>query len=57
VPVLVGQARVPSPCELPVTLRDLAFQQAAELRPGRQYQEHVEALIATIKRHQDATME
>ena len=51
VPVLVGQAEVPSARELPVSLRELAFQQAAELRPGRQYHAQIAALIATIKQH------
>jgi serine/threonine protein kinase len=51
VPVLVGQARMPAPSELPHSLRNLAFQQAAELRPGRQYHEQIDVLIVTIRQH------
>src|SRR5262249_51667433 len=37
VPVLVGGARMPSPNKLPASLKELAYRQAAQLRPDPDY--------------------
>jgi hypothetical protein len=48
IPVLVGRASMPRAEELPEGLRDLAHRNAAELRPGRDFQSHVQRLIKAL---------
>jgi hypothetical protein len=45
VPVLVRGATMPRPDDLPGDLKPLAFRQAAEVRPGRDFGHHLERLI------------
>ena len=49
VPVLVGTATMPSPGELPDSLRFLSYRNAAEVRPGTSLRSHLERLIAGIE--------
>jgi len=48
IPVLVGKARMPSATELPSSLQELAFRNAAEVRAGRDLQEHLTRLVRGI---------
>lgn len=48
VPVLVAQAGMPSPAALPKSLEDLAYQNAAEVRVGREYRQQLEGLSAWL---------
>jgi hypothetical protein len=48
IPVLVGKARMPSATELPSSLHELAFRNAAEVRAGRDLQEHLTRLVRGI---------
>lgn len=48
IPVLVGKARMPSATELPSSLRELAFRNAAEVRAGLDLQEHLTRLVRGI---------
>ncbi len=45
VPILTNAARVPTESELPVSIRPLAFRNAAELRSGRDLKAQLQALI------------
>jgi parallel beta-helix repeat protein len=50
IPVLVGRARMPGDRELPEgRLRDLAYRNAAEVRSGRDFHDHVDRLIRGIE--------
>ena len=49
IPVLVGEARTPSTTDLPPTLHDLAFRNAAEVRAGRDLQQHLTRLVKGIE--------
>ena len=49
IPVLVGQASMPCPEDLPRELRDLAFLHAAELRSARDYRHHVDRLMERVQ--------
>lgn len=48
VPVLVGNAVMPTDAQLPESIRDLAFRNAAEVRAGRDLNEHLERLIRDV---------
>jgi hypothetical protein len=48
VPVLVGNAEMPSADELPESLKDLPFLNAAEVRPGRDLAAHIERLLEGV---------
>ena len=48
IPVLVGKARMPSATELPSSLQELAFRNAAEVRAGLDLQEHLTRLVRGI---------
>jgi hypothetical protein len=48
IPVLVGQARMPSMLDLPSDLEPLAFKNAAEIRAGSNYDEQVDRLASEI---------
>lgn len=50
VPILVDGAPMPKESELPEDLRDLAYRNAAELRPGRDYAVHLERLVSDLDR-------
>jgi hypothetical protein len=50
VPVLVGGASMPSPTELPDSLKDLAFRNAAQIDAGRDFHQHMERLIRSMDR-------
>jgi formylglycine-generating enzyme required for sulfatase activity len=49
IPLLVGRANMPGQQELPEVLRQLAFRNAAEVRSGRDFNDHVERLIRGIE--------
>ncbi len=49
IPVLVGGAKMPKPHELPETLRDFAFRNAADIDSGRDFHPHVQRLIRSIE--------
>lgn len=48
IPILVGQARMPSPLELPSSIKELAYRNSAEVRPGKNYEIHVSQLLNAI---------
>jgi len=50
VPVLVGRSTIPRPADLPESLRDLSFRNAAEVDAGRDFHQHMERLIRSIDR-------
>lgn len=49
IPVLVGRGEMPSAGELPDGLKELAYRNAAEVRSGRDFHEHVNRLIRGIE--------
>lgn len=49
IPVLVGRATMPLEVELPDGLKELAYRNAAEVRPGRDFHDHVARLIRGIE--------
>lgn len=48
VPVLVNNARMPKPEELPEALKDFSFRNAAEVESGRDFRQHMDRLIRSI---------
>ncbi len=54
VPVLLGNAQMPKECELPESLRRLKYRNAAEIRPGRDLNHHIDTLISDITGSTDA---
>jgi hypothetical protein len=50
VPVLVNGANMPKPSELPESLRDFSFRNAAPIDSGRDFHQHVDRLIRSIDR-------
>ncbi len=48
IPVLIDRARMPKPDELPGTLQDFAYRQAADLDTGRDFHRHMDRLIHDI---------
>jgi formylglycine-generating enzyme required for sulfatase activity len=48
IPVLVGSARMPQPAQLPESLKNFAFLNAAPVDTGRDFHQHVERLIRGI---------
>ncbi|OYW24837.1 MAG: hypothetical protein B7Z55_01040, partial [Planctomycetales bacterium 12-60-4] len=64
VPVLSGTSHMPSSSELPASLTDLAFSNAAELRAGRDLQMHLNKISTGVRdlldrarpRHQKLTV-
>jgi hypothetical protein len=48
VPVLVNGARMPKPEELPESLKDFSFRNAAEIDSGRDFRQHMDRLIRSI---------
>lgn len=57
VPVLVGNAAMPLEEELPPELRPLAYRNAAEIRPGRDFRDHVERLVRDLESIRAARVE
>jgi hypothetical protein len=51
IPILIDRLRMPKPSDLPETLRDFAFRQAAEVDSGVDFRPHVERLIRSIDQH------
>ncbi|MBI1916491.1 MAG: tetratricopeptide repeat protein [Planctomycetes bacterium] len=49
IPVLVGRAAMPAEQDLPEGLKALAYRNAAEVRPGRDFHDHVGRLIRGIE--------
>jgi hypothetical protein len=49
VPVLVGKATMPAEKDLPDALKELAFRHFAEVRPGKDFHDHVDRLIRGIE--------
>jgi hypothetical protein len=50
VPVLVNNATMPRPEDLPESLKDFAFRNAAEVETGRDFHAHMERLIRSLER-------
>ena len=50
VSVLVGFGEMPTREELPSSITELASRNAAELRPGREFQKNLDELIEQIER-------
>ncbi|HEV7472465.1 MAG TPA: S1 RNA-binding domain-containing protein [Pyrinomonadaceae bacterium] len=50
IPVLVGEARMPSSTDLPPSIEKIAFRNAAEIRAGRDLRQHIEHLIRGLER-------
>jgi formylglycine-generating enzyme required for sulfatase activity len=48
IPVLIGSARMPQPAQLPESLKNFAFINAAPVDTGRDFRQHVERLIRSI---------
>jgi hypothetical protein len=48
VPVLVGSARMPQPAQLPESLQNFSFLNAAPVDTGRDFHQHIERLIRGI---------
>jgi len=51
IPVLVGEAPMPKPDELPASMQWLAFRNAPEVRSGRDFRWHVDRLIRSVEKH------
>jgi TIR domain len=49
IPVLVSQARMPRPDQLPESLQDFAFRNAVQLDPGQDFDIHIGRLIRAIE--------
>jgi len=50
IPLLVGGAKVPKPSDLPAAVADLAYKHAIIVRPGRDFERDIDALISDILR-------
>jgi formylglycine-generating enzyme required for sulfatase activity len=48
IPILVGSARMPQPAQLPESLKNFAFLNAAPVDTGRDFRQHMERLIRGI---------
>ena len=53
IPVLVGSARMPQPAQLPESLQNFAFLNAAPVATGRDFHQHIERLIRGIDQAPD----
>lgn len=53
IPVLVREARMPSRAELPGSLGELSFRNAAEVESGKDFHLHMERLIRSLERALD----
>jgi hypothetical protein len=50
IPILVGDATMPKAGDLPPILRDLVFRNAAEVKSGRDFNQHMERLLRSMDR-------
>jgi hypothetical protein len=50
IPILVGDATMPKASDLPPILRDLVFRNAAEVKSGRDFNQHMERLLRSMDR-------
>ena len=48
VPILVNGARMPKPTDLPDSLKDLSYRNAAEVDAGRDFHQHMDRLIRSL---------
>lgn len=48
-PVVLDEARMPDPSDLPESIRDFAYRNAAEVESGRDFDVHVDRLIKAIE--------
>ena len=48
IPVLIDRARLPKPSELPESVRDFAYRQAADIDAGVDFRSHMERLIRSM---------
>jgi len=55
-PVLVRGAKMPKPAELPPSIRELSFRNAAEVETGRDFHLHMERLIRNLEKALDASL-
>ena len=55
VPVLVHDATMPKPADLPPSMRDFAFYNAADVDSGRDFHPHMDRLMRSISRHLDGS--
>lgn len=49
IPVLVGEAKMPTPVDLPPAIESVAFRNATEIRAGRDLRQHIERLIKGVE--------
>src|SRR5262249_3824547 len=49
IPVLVADAEMPQPSELPDSLKDFSYRNAAEVDAGRDFHQHMERLIRSME--------
>jgi hypothetical protein len=49
IPVIIGQTPKPTPNELPAGLADLAYRQAIQVDPGRDFHHHIDRLIRDLE--------
>lgn len=49
IPVLVDEATMPSPADLPAAIESVAYRNAAEIRAGRDLRQHIERLIKGLE--------
>jgi TIR domain len=49
IPVLVGEAMMPSPNDLPAPIQDIVFRNAAEIRAGSNLRQHLDRLIRDLE--------
>jgi hypothetical protein len=54
VPVLVEEAKMPGASELPESIRDLAYRNAAEIGRGRDQKHQIERLVSDLSEHWSA---
>lgn len=54
IPVLVGEAKVPGASELPESIRDMVFRNAAEIRATRDQKNHIQRLVDGLEEHLQA---
>src|SRR5262249_20751924 len=51
IPLLIGNASMPSPMDLPNTLEPLAFLNASQIDPGRDFGIHMRRLASNLEAH------
>jgi hypothetical protein len=54
IPVLIGAALMPKATEIPESIRDFSFRNAAHIDSGRNFNTDVERLMRSIDRHREA---